>query len=206
MLIGWHFLYEGRKLIQPGGWSSAGYLRMSSWFAAPLFKMIADTPWLLRIVDLVNMWGLTLIGLALIIGILVRPAAAAGILLLAFYYVAQPPFLSAYAYSEGHFLFIDRNVVEAVALLVVMLVPSYGLGSYLASLPRTCFKRSLEKPKGVQGEPVASTARRDLLLSLARCRYWGLRLCALPSARACVGAREPAGPAGCRDECDRQDL
>ena len=167
MLIGWHFLYEGIwKLIQPGGWSSAGYLRMSSWFAAPVFRMIADTPWLLRIVDLINMWGLTLIGLALVVGILVRPAAAAGILLLAFYYVAQPPFLSAY--SEGHFLFIDRNVVEAVALLAVMLVPSYGLGSYLAALPRTCFKRSLRKAKeGVQGEPVASTARRDLLLSLS---------------------------------------
>ncbi|NLF99732.1 MAG: DoxX family membrane protein, partial [Lentisphaerae bacterium] len=122
MLIGWHFLYEGVwKLIQPGGWSSVGYLRMSSWFAAPMFKMIADTPWLLKTVDLMNMWGLTLIGLALIVGVMVRPAAAAGILLLAFYYVAQPPFLAAS--SEGHFLFIDRNVVEAVALLSVMWVP-----------------------------------------------------------------------------------
>jgi len=167
MLIGWHFLYEGVwKLIQPGGWSSVGYLRMSSWFAAPMFKMIADTPWLLKTVDLMNMWGLTLIGLALIVGVMVRPAAAAGILLLAFYYVAQPPFLAAS--SEGHFLFIDRNVVEAVALLSVMWVPSYGLGAYLAALPRVCFKRSLRKSTAeAQDEPVASAARRELLMSLS---------------------------------------
>jgi len=167
MLIGWHFLYEGVwKLIQPGGWSSVGYLRMSSWFAAPMFKMIADTPWLLKTVDLMNMWGLTLIGLALIVGVMVRPAAAAGILLLAFYYVAQPPFLAAS--SEGHFLFIDRNVVEAVALLSVMWVPSYGLGAYLAALPRVCFKRSLRKSTAeARDEPVASAARRELLMSLS---------------------------------------
>ncbi len=98
------------------------------------------------------MWGLTLIGLALIIGILVRPAAAAGILLLAFYYVAQPPFLSAYAYSEGHFLFIDRNVVEAVALLVVMAwyrhtggLLSGLLAAYLVS------SAACEKPRGGTG-------------------------------------------------------
>ncbi|MDD3545186.1 MAG: hypothetical protein PHG96_07500 [Kiritimatiellae bacterium] len=45
MLIGWHFLYEGVwKLIQPGGWSCEGYLRMSRWFAEPVFRHIADTP------------------------------------------------------------------------------------------------------------------------------------------------------------------
>ncbi|HRR32981.1 MAG TPA: DoxX family membrane protein [Kiritimatiellia bacterium] len=167
MLIGWHFLYEGIwKLIQPGGWSSVGYLRMSSWFAAPMFKMIADTPWLLKTVDLMNMWGLTLIGLALIVGVMVRPAAAAGILLLAFYYVAQPPFLAAS--SEGHFLFIDRNVIEAVALLAVMWVPSYGLGACLAALPRVCFKRSLRKSTDeARDEPVVSAARRELLMSLS---------------------------------------
>jgi len=167
MLVGWHFLYEGVwKLIQPGGWSSVGYLRMSKWFAAPLFHQIADTPWLLKTVDLMNMWGLTLIGLGLLLGVLVRPAAAAGILLLAFYYVAQPPFLAASA--EGHFLWIDRNAVEAAALLAVMLVPSYGLGSYLASLPRRMFKRDLKKSREEEGSgSTLSKGRRELLMSLS---------------------------------------
>ncbi len=132
MLVGWHFLYEGlAKLVQPGGWSAAGYLRMSKWFAAPLFHHIAETPALLRACDLLNMWGLTMIGLALILGVLVRPAAICGILLLAFYYIAHPPFL-AWA-AEGHFLWIDRNVVEAAALAVVALLPSADLGAWLAA-------------------------------------------------------------------------
>jgi thiosulfate dehydrogenase [quinone] large subunit len=92
MLLGWHFLYEGVwKLTQPGGWSSMGYLKTSRWFAAPVFQYIAETPALLRAVDLLNMWGLTLIGAGLFFGVLIRPAAFFGMVLLAFYYVAQPP-------------------------------------------------------------------------------------------------------------------
>ena len=166
MLVGWHFLYEGLyKLVQPGGWSAEGYLRTSQWFAAPVFHEIAATPWLLKAVDLLNMWGLTAIGLALIVGLLVRPAAAAGFVLLLFYYVAQPPFLAPSA--DGHFLWIDRNVVEAAALLVVMVLPSYSLGGYLAALPRRAFKRKLAKDKTDQTPVVASPERRELLLSLS---------------------------------------
>ena len=168
MLIGWHFLYEGLyKLLQAGGWSSAGYLRMSRWFAAPVFHKIADTPWLLDVVDLMNMWGLTLIGAALIVGLLVRPAAFSGIVLLAFYYIAQPPFLAASA--DGHFLWIDRNFVEAVALLVVLALPSYSLDAWLAALPKRMFKRWLKKEKasGIDESKVASSGRRELLMSLS---------------------------------------
>ncbi|MDX9867908.1 MAG: DoxX family membrane protein [Kiritimatiellia bacterium] len=164
MLVGWHFLYEGVwKLVQPGGWSAAGYLRMSRWFAAPLFHQIAETPWLLKATDLMNMWGLTLIGLALLIGVLVRPAAFFGIVLLAFYYVAQPPFLTPP--TDGHFLWIDRNAVEAVALFAVMAVPGYGLGSFVAALPRRLFRRKLAE--GDAAARVASPARRELLMSLS---------------------------------------
>jgi len=164
MLIGWHFLYEGLfKLVQPGGWSAEGYLRTSQWIAAPVLHAIAATPWLLRTVDLMNMWGLTLIGLALILGVLVRFSAAAGFVLLLFYYVAQPPFLAPSA--DGHFLWIDRNAVEAAAMFAVMLLPSYGLGSYLSALPRKAFKRNLTKAK--VDHAVASPERRELLLSLS---------------------------------------
>ena len=163
MLIGWHFLYEGIwKLIQPGGWSAAGYLRMSNGFAAPLFHHIAETQSLLRVCDLMNMWGLTLIGLGLLFGVLVRPAAFFGFVLLAFYYIAQPPFLATSA--EGHYLWIDRNAVEAAALLAVMLLPSYSLGGCLAGWARRLFTR-----EGVAAEDgeVASQKRRELLMSLS---------------------------------------
>ena len=162
-LIGWHFLYEGlAKLVQPGGWSAAGYLRMSKWFAAPLFHHIADTPALLRACDLLNMWGLTLIGLALILGVLVRPAAICGVLLLAFYYIAQPPFL-AWA-AEGHFLWIDRNVVEAAALAVIALLPSADLGAWVVARLRA--RRGPAADAATAALPPASQGRRELLLRL----------------------------------------
>ena len=165
MLVGWHFLYEGLfKIVVPGGWSAAGYLRTSRWFAAPLFHYMADTPWLMKTVDLLNMYGLTLIGLGLIFGVLVRPAAAAGLMLLSFYYVAQPPFLAPSA--DGHFLWIDRNAVEAAAMVAIILLPSYGLGSFLKALPRKAFKRKLAKEKG-EDKGVASPERRELLMSLS---------------------------------------
>ncbi len=172
MLVGWHFLYEGLfKLVQPGGWSAEGFLRTSQWFAAPVFHKMAATPWLLKTVDLMNMWGLTLIGLALIVGILVRPAAFFGCVLLLFYYVAQPPFLTASA--DGHFLWFDRNVVEAAALLAVMWVPSYTLGGYISELPRKLFRRRLEKEANAAPR-IASPERRELLLSLSSLPVIGL--------------------------------
>lgn len=164
MLIGWHFLYEGIwKWVQPGGWSAVGYLRMSRWFAAPIFHHIAETPWLLQLCDQLNMWGLMLIGFALLLGVMIRPAAFFGILMLAFYYIAQPPFSAAS--SEGHYLLIDRNVIEAIALLVVMVLPSYDLGSSLIGLFKRAYahKRAVAEVNG----PVVSPGRRELLMSLS---------------------------------------
>ncbi len=162
MLVGWHFLYEGLyKLVQPGGWTAAGYLRTSPWFAAPLFRALAESPGLLRATDLLNMWGLTLIGVALLLGVLVRPAAVAGALLLAFYYVAQPPFLAPSA--EGHFLWVDRNVVELAALAAVFWMPSHALGGPLLSLVRGLWRK-----RGAADLPgVASPERRELLRGLS---------------------------------------
>jgi thiosulfate dehydrogenase [quinone] large subunit len=70
MAIGWHFLYEGvAKLLIPG-WSSEGYLSVSKWILAPVFKWIAATPPALAAVDFLNIWGLILIGLGLMFGVL----------------------------------------------------------------------------------------------------------------------------------------
>jgi len=165
MLIGWHFLYEGLyKLVQPGGWSAAGYLRTSNWFAAPLLRHIADTPGLLQLCDFLNMWGLTLIGASLILGILVRPAAFFGFFLLVFYYIAQPPFLVYNA--NGHFLWIDRNMIEAGAMLLFIFQPGYCLGTLLSGWAHKLWQRWMKPDAGdIQG--VVSPGRRELLMNLS---------------------------------------
>ena len=81
--IGWHFLYEGwSKLLHPG-WTAAGYLKSSSGPLAGLFHWLAADTARQALVDQLNLWGMILIGLALMLGLAIRPAAAAGIVLLA---------------------------------------------------------------------------------------------------------------------------
>ena len=68
VLIGWHFLYEGiSKLINPY-WSSAAYLLDSKWIFSGLAKSIVSNPTMLSISDQVNMWGLTFVGISLLLG------------------------------------------------------------------------------------------------------------------------------------------
>jgi uncharacterized membrane protein YphA (DoxX/SURF4 family) len=164
MVIGWHFLYEGLWKLVQGGWSAEGYLRTSQWIGSGVFHSIASTPWLLTVVNQLNIWGLIFIGLALLLGFCVRISAVSGILLLALYYMAQPPFLAPSA--EGHFLWIDRNVVEAVALLVLCVVPSYNMGSLIVAWVTQKLRGSDPAADGGSGLGVKSVDRRDLLISL----------------------------------------
>jgi thiosulfate dehydrogenase [quinone] large subunit len=66
IVIGWHFLYEGvTKLMMMPNWTSADYLQASSWWFAPVFHWVADTPAVLLAVDWINLIGLVFVGLAL---------------------------------------------------------------------------------------------------------------------------------------------
>ena len=109
MAVGWHFLYEGLWKFTQASWSAVDYLRLSRWIGAPLFQWIAENPAVLKACDQLTMWGLVLIGLGLMSGVLARAAAVAGALMLAFFYVAQPPFLTVG--GAHHFLLFDYNIL-----------------------------------------------------------------------------------------------
>jgi thiosulfate dehydrogenase (quinone) large subunit len=121
VLIGWHFLYEGLSKLANPAWSAAGYLRQSRGPFAGLFRSLAADPSVLANVNLLNKWGLTLIGIGLIVGCFTRAAAAAGILVVLLFYLCNPPFVGYY-YSipaEGSYLIVNKNLVEVAALAVV---------------------------------------------------------------------------------------
>jgi thiosulfate dehydrogenase [quinone] large subunit len=126
MLVGWHFLYEGiAKLLNPY-WTSAGYLSESKWLFSGLFTAIADNPNLLKLVDLLNIWGQIVIGMALIAGLLTSWVSIAGIVLLSLYYVCNPPFVG-YSYtmpSEGSYLIVNKILIEMAALGVLLAFPT----------------------------------------------------------------------------------
>src|SRR5512146_3203874 len=91
LVVGWQLLYEGlAKLLTPD-WTAAPYLLLSRGFFPGFFHWLGSNSGMLEVVNFMNTWGLTLIGLALILGVVTRFASAYGITLLALYYLAQPP-------------------------------------------------------------------------------------------------------------------
>lgn len=150
MLIGWHFLYEGIVKLYNPGWSSAGYLMDSQWIFADMFKDMAGNASLLGAVDFLNMWGLTLIGLGLILGLFTRAASIAGAVLLVFYYLSHPPLIGlTYALpNEGSYLIVNKTLIEAVALMALAAFPT---GKQIG-LDRLLAKASGKKVQETKGE------------------------------------------------------
>ena len=79
VFVGWHFLYEGLTKLTAPSWSAAGYLKQARGPLAEQFRWLATQPDMLANADLVTMWGLTLVGLFLILGLFTRLASLAGI-------------------------------------------------------------------------------------------------------------------------------
>lgn len=126
LLIGWHFLYEGfAKLFNPN-WSAASFLLDSKGIFSGIFVAMAQNPTILGFVNISNKLGLIAIGLGLMLGAFSRLACASGILLLLMYYFATPPFIG-YSYSvpsEGSYMLVNKNLIEAWALFVLILFPT----------------------------------------------------------------------------------
>jgi thiosulfate dehydrogenase [quinone] large subunit len=124
--VGWHFFYEGVAKAANPYWTAAGYLDQAQGVMSGFFVDLASNPSTLAVVDFLNVWGLILIGLALMLGGLTRSASAFGILLLLLYYLAAPPWpgLVYSLPSEGAYLIVNKTLVELCALVVTLLFPT----------------------------------------------------------------------------------
>jgi uncharacterized membrane protein YphA (DoxX/SURF4 family) len=178
IIAGWHFLYEGIVKLFIPDWSAEAYLLGSYGFLSGFFHWIASDPTLLNIVNFMNVWGMILIGAGLFIGIFIRISAVAGFILLLLYYFAYPPFGSSiFAVSpEGHYWLVNRNLIEAVVLIVIYLWPvrEYSLEKFIG------FLRKRQKPEPVAPGPVTPASetgedskRRELLKGLITLPFFG---------------------------------
>ena len=126
VIVGWHILYEGvAKLINPY-WSSAAFLLDAKWIFSGIAKAIVSNPALLTISDYVNVWGLTIIGFCLLLGVFSRYACIGGMTLITLYYLFSPPLLGL-EYSrpgEGSYLIVNKNLIEIFALYILYLFPT----------------------------------------------------------------------------------
>lgn len=127
ILIGWHFLYEGLiKLFSSPAWTAKFYLQGSIGPFSGAFKALATNPKLLSVIDLMNVWGLILIGLSLFIGLFSKVFKIFGIVLLFLYYFAYPPFMGyiTNAPVEGSYWIVNKNLIEIASLFVLYLFPT----------------------------------------------------------------------------------
>jgi uncharacterized membrane protein YphA (DoxX/SURF4 family) len=173
LAIGWHFLYEGISKLLILNWTSYNYLANTTGFFSGFYHWIASSGTILRLVDLLNIWGLIIIGIALFLGLFSRIASAAGVLLLTLYYFAYPPFgYSLFNAGEGHLFIVDRNFIEVVTLLFILFCNERGFGiDQLIMLTKRT--KSLSRSQK-QGEVQFSDSRRDILRNLATLPVLGI--------------------------------
>ncbi len=173
MAIGWHFLYEGVSKILIKDWTSFSYLANSTGPFSGFYHWLASSDALLQVVDILNVYGLLLIGLALVTGLLSRTASVAGVMLLTLYYFAYPPFGDSLLGSdEAHLFIIDRNFIEAAALLVLIFhkETGYGIGAIIKS-----FSSKRAEKRSLSGSKVEhSDTRRDAIRNLVSVPFLGL--------------------------------
>jgi thiosulfate dehydrogenase [quinone] large subunit len=126
VLIGWHFLFEGLTKLTAPSWTAAGYLKQAKGPVAEQFRWLSTRPDLLANTDLITMWGLTIVGICLMLGLFTRLASLLGIGFILLFYLAAPPWIG-YFYaipSEGSYLIVNKNLVELAALVVILLTGS----------------------------------------------------------------------------------
>jgi len=126
ILLGWYFLYEGIVKIANPDWSSFGYLMDSQGAFANIFHSMAANANVVAVADWLNKWGLTLIGLGLMLGFLTQLALFFGMLLLLMYFCSHPP-LASVTYlmpQEGSYLWVNKTLIEIFAMAVLMAFPT----------------------------------------------------------------------------------
>lgn len=112
LAMGWMMLYAGITKVLNPAWSAAGYLKGAKTFNG-LYQWLIS-PSVLPFVNFINEWGLTLLGISLILGIFVRLSSVLGAVLMLLYYF---PVL-AFPYAGEHSYIIDEHIIYALVLVL----------------------------------------------------------------------------------------
>jgi thiosulfate dehydrogenase [quinone] large subunit len=115
LVMGWTLFYAGITKVLDPEWSAQGFLTHAipegNPFVGLWAALASDWLWL---IDPLNQWGLTLVGLALLVGAFVRWSAFWGAVMMLFYWLASFPL--------EHSFIVDDHLVYAVLL--------FGLGAF----------------------------------------------------------------------------
>lgn len=109
---------------------------------------VEDT-WMLDTSDRIVAWGLTIFGMGLLLGCFTRLSCLGGACLLLLFYISLPPLpgLPDNPMAEGKYLFVNKNLIEAIALLALATTASgrwFGIDGLLSNFApfKYCWPRS----------------------------------------------------------------
>ncbi len=125
----WQVIQEKRvKLVQPVI-GLEQQLQTEAWeLLTPDQLAIGELDWENEPVQKINrmtIWSLLILGGLLIVGLFTPLAAIAGAGMLMMFYLAMPPFPGVpEAPGPEHSLFVNKNVIEALALLAIAFIPT----------------------------------------------------------------------------------
>jgi thiosulfate dehydrogenase [quinone] large subunit len=103
LVMGGIFLGAGvSKLTMEGGWSAAGYLANANGPLSDMFISMAGNAF----VEQLNMWGLTLIGVSLLLGLGVRTSSFFAAILMMLYYLSDFAGNTMHGYIDWHIYYV----------------------------------------------------------------------------------------------------
>ncbi len=127
LLLGWYMLVDGVQILLTPGWTAAGFLAGAKTFPGfyAWFATAGNSWW----VDPLNSWGITLVGVALLLGVGIKPASWAGAALMVLYYFPH------YAFPiVPHGYIVEEHLIYAAAFILIAFLPaaqSFGIGKYI---------------------------------------------------------------------------
>ena len=129
LALGWMMLYAGLSKILAPQWTSKGYMAGAK--ILPEFFNWLALPNIMPITDFLNQWGLTLIGLSLLLGFFVRISSVFGLALMTLYYL---PLIDPALFPKmEHSYVVDEHIIYALVFLVLAVFnagKAWGIDSY----------------------------------------------------------------------------
>ncbi len=128
--LGWYMFYAGITKVLDPSWSAEGYLKGAK--LLPGFYLWLTSPGIMPVTNFINEWGLTLLGVSLILGLFVRWSAPLGALLMLLYYIPL-----GIIHPDAHSLVVDQHVIFGPLLVYLALVEAgkiWGLDGYISKL------------------------------------------------------------------------
>jgi len=112
LAMGWLMFYAGITKVLDPEWTAAGYGMSAKTFHG-LYEFLVSSGnigW----IDFINQWGLTLLGISLILGIGVRLSSILGAVLMMFYYfpVLEFPYIGTHSYI------VEEHIIYALVLIL----------------------------------------------------------------------------------------